>query len=455
VKKHSYKRPLYFIFSLAALFCLVSCSAILSGLPSPGERKSIADGEKALVIIRLSADLSGKPMASALNYWDGGFRLEIAEMDTGEIPSSIIPVAPSPQAGKEGWAYFILKPGSYYLYVIPPGSFQSTSPDTAYHPGTYYRWVKKEKIPIPAYWFRIPKGKPAIYLGSLSVSCKKGGLFGQLCQEPSGIRITDESELARMMASTHFAVSETVCPEPLLDYGKADVHSLMGGVDRLGIYVPAVDEIITPKWRTRALYQALGWGASILAFEGGYPPGGVTAFYVLFYVPPATLFGLIKGESDVYHWEPCSRSLYEEVKKNEPSVILKKTLAELLPRYGIPHVVEITEIENASKGGLPANGLNLLLEARIMRMELAECKKGGLFSIDTSIRFILKDASDNKVLLDRTFLYAGNYSDKAYELWLPTHSACREIEEYCGEEGIKSLNLELHKAFKSAISELF
>lgn len=443
------------MFSLAVFFCLASCSAILTGLPDEGERKSIVEGGKSLVIMRLSASLSGKPMTSALRYWDGGFRIEVAAMDTGEIPRSIIPVSPSPQAGKEGWVYFILDPGNYYLYVIPPGSFQSTSSDAADVPGRYYRWGKREKIPIPAYWFNIPKGEPVIYLGSLSVSCEKGGLFGQLCQEPSEISISDESELARKMAREHFTISDSVWTEPLLNYGKADVRRLIGESDQLGVYVPGIDEIITPKWRTRALYQALGWGASMLAFEGGYPPGGVTTFYLLFYVPPATLFGILKGEMDTSNWKPCSRALWDELLKNDPSGILKRSLIELLPGHGISHVVEIADIDKTSPGGLSQNGLNFFLEARIMRIQLTECKKGGLFSIDTSIRFLLKDASGNKVLLDRTLLYAGDYSNKAYELRLSGSFQCRKMEEYCGEEGIRNLNLELKKAFESAINDFF
>ncbi len=405
--------------------------------------------------MRLSASLNGKPMTSALSSWDGGFRLEVAAMDTGEIPRSIVPVSPSPQAGKEGWVYFILDPGNYYLYVIPPGSFQSTSSAAADRPGRYYRWVKREKIPIPAYWFRIPKGEPIIYLGSLSVSCKKGGLFGQLCEEPSEIHISDESELVRKVARSHFTISDTVWTEPLLDYGKANVRRLIGESDQLGIYVPGIHGIMTPKWRTRALTQALGWGAPVLAFEGGYPPGGVAGCYLLFYVPPATLFGIIKGEVDTGNWEPCSRSLLDELLKNDPSDILKRTLIELLPGHGISHVVEMTDIDKASPGALSQNGLNFFLEVRIMRIQLTECNNGSLFSIDTSIRFLLKDASGNKVLLDRTLLYSGNYSNKAYELRVSDSSQCRKMEEYCGEEGINNLKLELKKAFKSAINDFF
>jgi len=443
------------MFSMALFFCLNACSTILTGLPDEKERKSIVEGGKSLVIMRLSASLNGNPMTSALRYWDGGFRLEAAAMDTGEIPRLITPVSPSPQAGKEGWVYFILDPGNYYLYVIPPGSFQSTSSVPEDMPGMYYRWAKKEKIPFPAYWFRIPRGEPVIYLGSLSVSCKKGGIFGNLCEEPSEIRISDESELAREIARAHFTISDTVRTEPLLYYEKANVSRILGESDQLGIYVPGIHEMITPKWRTRALYQSLGWGAPMLAFEGGYPPGGVTAFYLLFYVPPATLFGIIKGEMDTGNWEPCSRALLEEILKNDPSDILKKTLIELLQGHGISHVVEIADIDKASPGGLSQNGLNYFLEVRIMRIQLTECKKGGLFSIDTSIRFLLKDASGNKVILDRTLLYADNYSNKAYELRLPGSSQCRKMEEYCGEEGINNLKSELKKAFESAINDFF
>jgi hypothetical protein len=454
VKKDSYKRSFCLIISLAALLCLVSCSAILSGLPSPVERKSIAEGEKSLVILRLSADLEGKPMSSALNFWDGGFRLEAAEMDTGEVPKTIIPVAPSLQAGKEGWAYFILSPGNYYLYVIPPGHMQSPSSVTADGPGRYYRWVKREKIPIPAYWFSIPKGKPVIYLGSLSVSCKKGGVFGQLCEEPSEICISDETEAARVASGAYFDFSETVWTESLFDYGKSNAGNLMGQSATLGIFVPGVYRKIVPEWRKRALYQAIGWGAPMLALEGGYLPGGIATFYILYYVPPATLFGLIKGEYDVYNWEPCSRALLDELNKCDPAGTLKKALVDLLPLYDVSRVVEILYPDKAPPEGLTGNA-NFFLEANIMRIGLSECTKEGLFSIDSSIRFLLKDASGGKVLLDRTLLYAGKYSDKAYELWLSPASPCRKIEEYCGEGGINVLKLELQKAFESAINDFF
>ncbi|MDP3285704.1 MAG: hypothetical protein Q8M56_14835 [Desulfobacterales bacterium] len=67
MKKNSYKRPFCFMFSLEVFLCLASCSAILTGLPDEGEIKSIVEGGKSLVIMRLSASLSGKPTTSALS----------------------------------------------------------------------------------------------------------------------------------------------------------------------------------------------------------------------------------------------------------------------------------------------------------------------------------------------------------------------------------------------------
>lgn len=451
----SKKGAFFILLPLVSLFCLTSCAIFFTRLPNADEQKAIMKGEKSLVIIRLTAIKEGKSMDLALELGSGGYGLEIGLMDTGEILQPVFLLSPLSQTRKEGWGYFMLKPGSYFLYVIPPGSSQSPAAVSRDNTGRWYRLVDRKKIPVPAYWFHIPEGKRAVYLGSLSVSCKKGGLFGQLCKESSEIGISDETELARRVVSTYFTTLGTVWTEPLLTYDKSNIIQLLDKSGKIGVLVSEINEMTTPEWRKRALGRTLGWGAPMLAFEGGYPPGAVTTFYLFFYVPPAVLVGTIKGAMDSSKWEPCCQALAGEIINNDPSSILRRILVEQLLRYEISNVVEIADIDSAVLNTSSQSGFNYLLYARIMRLQLTECSKKGLFSIDAAIHFQVRKTKNGDVLLDRTLLYAGNYSSRPYELRMSGSSPCRKMEEYCGEQGVAVLRSELENAVRLAVHDLF
>ena len=116
----------------AILGPLYGCAS--SGLPSAKNYDLVKSGSRAIVLLRFTCEIDGKPhevfsrgpiladnMYLALgNFETGGSLIQVAQAE---------PIFPSPEARKEGWIYLLLKPGPHYLAVRPFGSrYLETAP---------------------------------------------------------------------------------------------------------------------------------------------------------------------------------------------------------------------------------------------------------------------------------------------------------------------------------------
>ncbi|MFC1819970.1 hypothetical protein ACFLZG_02655 [Thermodesulfobacteriota bacterium] len=431
-------------------------------------KKALLEGEKALVLMRLSATLDDKPMTNALYDVDGGFSIELARMDTGEIPRWGPPLSPSQHAQKEGWVYLTLEPGHYYLTVIPPGSSQNQAAVIGDETGIRYRLVKGQKIPIPNYWFHIPKGKKVFYLGSFSVACKGGGLFGRLCKESSEIRVSDETELALQVAQNSFGQYGLMSTLRLRNLDEPPKSQDVKNFDPMGLVIGFAKIIESPNWHMRSISRGLLLGgdttydSDIKAEQEPEPPsagkviggvvlGGVAqglaplgVMLYAAYLPFGIVGGAISGELNEREWQ----NSLEEFNKELGAINPAETIRPILLKYGVNKIIEIEANDDfISKNS--QSGLKSILQFNIIKVRLRECMKGH-FSLELGCRVRLWNLPENELSFDRAYFCGTGKRNRLYEL---AGTECRKKEDFLNTEKESILWEEVSKGIQSVIEK--
>ena len=258
---------------LLATVCLPASGAGVSvGPPAPAVVDRIRSREVALVLFQFSAVVDGKQTAG-LRGGDTNRqpRFYLARLEDLDAPKQITPAAPSEAAGKEGWRYLVLPPGTYYLLVLPPGVEQNP-PAVAYDAGsgrygrlTHYEFkpgrggfyapelgvfVFRQSRPadfkeLEGFWFEVPRDTPVVYLGSAAVTCTGGrGLFGSLIDNCSDYELTLDAQAARDAAASLLPGADVV-PLALAPYGKPRTGVSVAQVSKLAVTSRASSELAT------------------------------------------------------------------------------------------------------------------------------------------------------------------------------------------------------------------
>ncbi len=139
---------------LAAAILTTGCV----GLPTPTEQSAIISGKKSLVLLRIEATVRGRPYKpfAGIMVVDN-FNFAIGTFRTAGKPEPVPLRFLSSKSKKEGWTYFVLEPGTYYLAVRPP---QFTDLDT-------YNKLWKT---APLWRMDVPENARAVYVGTLHLA---------------------------------------------------------------------------------------------------------------------------------------------------------------------------------------------------------------------------------------------------------------------------------------------
>ncbi len=177
------------ITSLIFLFTiLASCAAV--SLPSGEQIKLVKSGKCAFVLLRVTSEIDSKKheafgsLSSSEN-----FRLGLGGFETGGEPRQIIHSFLSDQTKKDGWTYFIVEPGEYYLAVLPPRSGDVWSFACA-----------------PTWRLEIPFNTAIVYVGSIHMPViDKSFMFNTLqIPIPDKIVVSNDEDIARKIAADFF-----------------------------------------------------------------------------------------------------------------------------------------------------------------------------------------------------------------------------------------------------------
>ncbi len=456
--KQSGKHPpqlRYFVLLLLSLVILIAgcASPPTVRLPNIQEEASIQLKEKTIVLLRLNVEKDGEPFNPFKRYGyrtHTTFRLKLSNMDEGDDPRYIdnsliwnIPaVSPSLESRKEGWMYLVLKPGTYYLSVFPPGSKEP-------------RKFDDESPQVSAFRFYVPKGEPIMYIGSLSVSCKwSRGIIGNFIGESSEIAVTDETESAKKVAQASLIKYGQMSTSLMQQYDKLATPFTIDKQVPMGVMTSDTKILATPGLMLRGFTQVFLPAVDAMP---GKQPDPLAASLDLLIETTGLVFGTIKGVVDKGIYQSCLQELEREARKLDTAEILSQTLSNTLPKYGISQLVELDGVDNDNiYENIAKNGLKSVLLAKIHRIGLIEDECWGKkFYVEVAIRVQLNDVVTNTCLSDRVLLYTNPHRfigplTQTYELPLYETSECRKLKVYCEQEG-KILKDEITKAIQFSV----
>ncbi len=185
-----------------ALFCLMMLGSCMpSAVMNSKDKAALASGEKALVLVRIQCTVDNqpyKPFISPSFTVDPIFAFGLGTFETVGEPKYAIHGFLSQKARQDGWIYFLLSPGIYYLAVLGPDSSVISKNDSTH----YHRHAPRWRLDVP-------ENTKLIYVGTLHFSGKmeRKLLFGGKIIRPvntNNIALEDERERASRLLSEIF-----------------------------------------------------------------------------------------------------------------------------------------------------------------------------------------------------------------------------------------------------------
>jgi hypothetical protein len=163
--------------------------------PSRSDYAAIGKGQKSLVLLRVTCEITGEDTGESIQ---GCITGENASMAIGDFESGgalepvFLPKMLTAETGKQGWTYFMLEPGIYYI------GFQGQRRTDAF---TYSaRWENVQR-----YRFDIQPDSPVVYIGSIHFECRSDWfLFGaKYCCFIDNHILKNEEKIAQEIVSDH------------------------------------------------------------------------------------------------------------------------------------------------------------------------------------------------------------------------------------------------------------
>jgi len=418
-----------------SLRLLLSAMVILNGCVTP----ITATGPdhpppSPIVLLRVNATVDDKPVDPLFS--------DLLELEVFNIRSrarflvDILPASSKPEERKNGWIYFAVRPGTYYLRVMPDNTDK----------------------PIPGFWFKVVD-KPLTYAGSLKVTCRsQSGKFGCSIE----IKVANEAQLAQAIAEGSLSKSgplTTVLMRPypvevLRDLVPLAVVTASPKSFESPVFLKEYDYLGPTKGEAAGKGAVEGFLTCIVAGFSVLPGFGILASPLCALVGGAygateaeTEETIRKKEETISKWESCRQGLAQELVEFNPMDKFRLRVAHEMRNYG---TIEMLELKARDDPLVVARekGFKGLLQTEIREVGIQECKTGETFSVGVVTRTSLWDVADKKYLYDTVLNYPAN-SESAQ---------CIPIEAYCGESGRRVLREELSRtidiAVKSAVQDV-
>ena len=442
------------IIPLIAL--VLSCCVLINGclshsrLPSEGEERLIQQHSGVIVLLRLKTVVDGKPSEDITlrekNENAGfGFAVDIGRLDPGQSPDLNVKrpdsgISPSAEARRQGWIYYVLPPGTYYL--------------------TVYDMDKKATL-APGFLLSVSGEKPLVYAGTLDIACKPGGFLSSLLRQCSGVSLTDEGDRAKVLAQAHFAQHGPISFALMSKYDKTVAVSQRPTIFPMGCVTgEGTRDLVSPEWVKRSLGRAAAPGTAELAAgllvvpALNYAGAAIGTAYVA-YLPVGLLVGAIAGKSAEKKWQPCLQDLAQEIKAIDLRTALQRKLGEELKKFPNSKTVALPPEGEAFKGSGPRE-LKSLLQVEVHRIQIRECLERGSFCVEVAIRARLVKIPEYSLYMDKVLVYTGTslYDRVPFEIQVTGASTCRKMEAYCGPQGKQIFREEIAAAIPNLVERL-
>ena len=192
VRIRSLSRVIFLTFILLELvgFC-TGCAYTMP--PTKSDYSAITEGQKSLVLLRVTCEITGESEVEPVQGCISGENANMAmgDFETGGMLKPIIlPKFLSDETGKQGWTYFILEPGIYYLGI------QGQRRTDAF---TY----KAQWENVQRYRIDIQPDSPVVYIGTMHLQCRSDWfLFGaKYCCYINSQIVKNEEALAQKLVA--------------------------------------------------------------------------------------------------------------------------------------------------------------------------------------------------------------------------------------------------------------
>ena len=366
-----------------------------------------------------------------------GFVVDIGSLSPGQSPDLTMKrpdaalISPSAEARRQGWIYYVLLPGKYYL--------------------TVYDMEKKGSL-APCFLLSVSGEKQLVYAGTLDIACRK--LFLRGPGECSGVSLTDEGDAAKVLAQAHFAQHGPISTSLMSKYDEAAAATQRPAIFPMGYVTTRA-----PRPGVSGMGQAghrpdHGHRNGPSRPNRGYSARGVVG--IAYSLLPVGQTGAISGKAAEKKWQPCLQELAQEIKENDPTAALQRKLNEELKK----------KFHNSKTVALPPEGdpfqvsgqqgLKSLLQVEVQRLQIRECQERGSFCVEVGIRARLWKIPDKSLYLDKSLVYTGTrpYERLPSEIQVPVPSPCRKMEGYCGPQGKEIFREEIAAAIPNLVERL-
>jgi hypothetical protein len=413
------------IFMLTA-FC-VGCSSVQ--VKSPAELNKEKTANYSLILLRLSAEVNGKPIdvinPPIFGGYSNAYTLTLSNLATGEEPEKIYPrtdrvAALSVETKNQGWIYFFAPAGDYDLEVTIQASSQPLG----------------AKSPIKHFVLHIGQNAKIIYGGTLIEKCH-GTTFLMLANCEGVETPIDETLAAKVIAQTFFTNSKPIVTEllrPLINWSVADLQPI-------GLVIQQKGKLVTPPWIRRGMSLFTGIGDPGKAYTSSSPPsyglsicGQACATLYIMYIPAGTLLGAGYGAYTEAKWQPCIASMQQEIAHFDFSAKLGNAIIQAFQATKKLAPVNLSHAHNPMEEASHL-GLKSIIKADIQRIQLRECWKDGTFCIEFALHFTVNDIKSGQVLYGETVIYSesdASIQDRPYEIGTHKKPTCYSMNSYCG-----------------------
>ncbi len=427
--------------SIFFVIFLAGCATV--GPPGGYDEIAVRDQKKSIVLFRFSGNMAGTPVS------EDDFFIELADIDRYEIPRKYhVKSFPSPETRKNGWAYILLEPGTYYFTVTPGYASQDAGPESLdADTGKIERDVFGRITKLTTFWFNLPRGVPVTYIGTFSFSCALTGDRGGSDLICSDVDVYDESVIAGEITGSSFGQYGAIVTNILKKYGVCDKREAVK-LRPFGTTVSSRISFDPFELIQISSDRVAGPGYGYLS---GIPPG--MPFSTLFY-PDGFLYGYRPYGSglgigiyfDNSFW-PCFDKIADEIANSNLTGILENLSA-------IINSLDSAKVLTQRNGSETNGGNRGLLQIVIQRAHLSECNETWTFCTEIEVRSRLFDPSTGKYACDSVLQYSNLKQGRPrgqgrYVLPVRKVSPCLYLDDWCGSEGSALLQGQFAEAMKS------
>lgn len=476
-------RPRRRLSALPTIAILATCLPALASPVSPKpptttEMERVRAHEASVVLLQANLAIDGKRISPARGYDANKLpRFYVARLDDLEAPKQVSPASLSQAAANDGWRYFVLSPGIYYLLILPPGVEQNP-PAVAYSTsdGRYGRLTRYEFTPgrggfyspelaayvfsqspppdfvaLRGFWFQVPADGQVVYLGSLSLACKGGrGLFGSLIDSCGDFEFaSDERAAQQLVASSLSGLSlETLA---LVPYGEP----------RAGLRVPGLDKA-TVTARAPPGIAAAFTGAELAPWGVIHGTGQVIGLFNLL-----AIGGQLVGQASDEHraqaqaaeFQPCIDRLSAIVAGRDLAVDFSSAFASALRSHAATqdraseHPAQPPESDDVS---------NYRMTTALQILRLRESGQGHELALELGLDVRLEAADTGRLDYYTLLLYAPELPAQnphtprspLYSRFIAERAGSRPASEWCDAGGAALLNDEITVALAQIATQV-